>query len=66
MKNKLMIMKEKIILGKRLVVESVFNILKNYFNLEHSKHRSISNAYIYLISTLISYCINDSKLFINI
>lgn len=40
MKNKLMIMEEKIFLKKRSVIESVFNIIKNHINLNLSRSRS--------------------------
>ena len=61
MKNKLIPMFEKILLRKRSVIEAVFNILKYHFELEHTRHRSIWNASVHLISTLISYCLKPSK-----
>ena len=41
MKNKLIILKEKMILRKRSLVESVFSCLKRNFEFEHSRHRSV-------------------------
>ncbi len=40
-KNKFMILKEKMVLRKRSLVESVFSCLKRNFELEHSRHRSV-------------------------
>jgi len=38
--NKLMDLKDKIMLRKRNLIETVFGYLKNTFNLEHTRHRS--------------------------
>ncbi|MGI4851935.1 MAG: transposase [Janthinobacterium lividum] len=38
MKSKLMFWMEKILLRKRGVIESVFHVLKNGFELEHIRH----------------------------
>lgn len=43
MKNHLLDLKDKLILSKRSLIESVFNVLKNSMNLEHFRHRSITN-----------------------
>lgn len=40
MQNKLMIWKEKILLRKRGIIETVFDYLKNKLQLEHTRHRS--------------------------
>jgi len=61
MKNQLLPMAEKTLLRKRSIIESEFNILKYHFELEHTRHRSIQNAFVHLISTLISYCLKPSK-----
>jgi hypothetical protein len=61
MKTQLLSMAEKTLLRKRSIIESVFNILKYHFELEHTRPRSIQNAFVHLISTLISYCLKPSK-----
>lgn len=61
MKNRLLDITDKILLKKRSLIESVFNIMKNMLHLEHSRHRSIINAAIYLVTTLIAYCLKPSK-----
>jgi hypothetical protein len=65
MQNKLISIYEKMLLQKRNVVESVFNILKNHFKLEHTRHRSPINACVHLLSTLVAYCLKNSKPHIN-
>ncbi len=61
MKNKLMPWMEKILLRKRTIIESVFHILKDIFELEHTRHRSVPNAFVHLASTLLAYCFKNNK-----
>ena len=61
MQNKLMPLMEKLLLRKRGVVESVLHILKNTFEIEHTRHRSIANAFVHLVSTLLAYCFKTNK-----
>jgi len=61
MKNRLLEIWDKILLKKRSLIESVYNILKNTLHLEHSRHRSVINAGVYYITTLIAYCWKPNK-----
>ena len=61
MKNKLMDMFDKLLLKKRGIVESTGNILKNTFNLEHTRHRSEKNFLTNIFSTLIAYYFKSNK-----
>jgi hypothetical protein len=61
MKNYFMTIKDKILLRKRSVVESVFNILKNNMNLEHTRHRSPVNFLVNIISCLVCYQFKTNK-----
>jgi hypothetical protein len=61
MKNRLMMLIDKILLRKRSLIESVFNILKNQMNLEHSRHRSPVNFMVNIISCLTAYCFRSNK-----
>ena len=61
MKNYLMTIKDKILLRKRSVIESVFNILKNNMNLEHTRHRSPTNFLVNIISCLVAYQFRTNK-----
>ena len=61
MKNYLMTMKDKILLRKRSIIESVFNILKNHMTLEHTRHRSPINFLVNIISCLVAYQFRANK-----
>ncbi|MCM1001239.1 MAG: transposase, partial [Wolbachia endosymbiont of Melophagus ovinus] len=54
-------LKEKILLRKRSIVETVFDSLKNKFEIEHSRHRSPINFLVNIFSVLISYSIQSKK-----
>ena len=59
MKNKLFPLLDKLYLRKRAVIESVYDQLKNISQIEHSRHRSISNFLFNLIAGLVSYSFRD-------
>ena len=61
MHNILMPWNEKILLRKRSLIETVFDYLKNKLQIEHTRHRSPINAFIHILSTLISYQLKPSK-----
>lgn len=61
MKNVLMEMKDKILLRKRSVIETINDELKNICSIEHSRHRSFENFITNLISALIAYCFFPKK-----
>ena len=61
MKNRLLELWDKILLKKRSLIESVFNIMKNILHLEHSRHRSVINATVHILTTLIAYCWKPTK-----
>ena len=61
MENKLMDLKEKILLRKRNLVETVFDYLKNKMNIEHSRHRSPTNGFVHVLSTLVAYSLKKNK-----
>ena len=55
MKNTLMELKDKILLRKRSVIETVNDELKNMCQIEHSRHRSFENFISNMIAALIAY-----------
>jgi hypothetical protein len=57
----LMTAHEKLMLSKRSLVKTVFDYLKNKFQLEHTKHRSPYNYLIHIMSTIIQYQLKPSK-----
>ncbi len=61
MQNCLMHMHEKMILRKRSLIETVFGYLKNTMQLEHTRHRSPINAFIHILSTLVTYQLKPTK-----
>jgi hypothetical protein len=61
MKNVLMEMKDKILLRKRSVIETVNDELKNICSIEHSRHRSVNNFISNTISALIAYSFFPKK-----
>lgn len=61
MKNKLMPMYDKIMLRKRLIIETINDLLKNKAQLVHSRHRSVANFLVNLVSVLAAYCFFDNK-----
>ncbi|MDR7132744.1 hypothetical protein J2X69_005118 [Algoriphagus sp. 4150] len=61
MKNVLMELKDKILLRKRSVVETINDELKNICQVEHSRHQSFDNFITNLIAGLIAYFFFDKK-----
>ena len=56
-----MTLKDKILLRKRSVIETVNDELKNICQIEHSRHRSVSNFLINTISALVAYSFFPKK-----
>lgn len=52
---------EEIMLKKRGLVESVLNILKSYFKIEHTRHRNPLHAFINILSGLLAYQMSPKK-----
>lgn len=61
MKNQLMGMREKILLRKRSVIETINDELKNICQIEHSRHRGRANFLMNLVSGIAAYCLFDKK-----
>ena len=61
MKNVLMELKDKILLRKRSVIETINDELKNICQIEHSRHRSFTNFITNMISGLIAYSFFPKK-----
>ncbi len=54
-------MKDKILLRKRSVIETVNDELKNICQIEHSRHRSFTNFITNMLSGLIAYSFFPKK-----
>lgn len=61
MKNKLLILREKILLRKRSIIETVNGVLKEDFQIRHTRHRSFINGFIHIFSTLVAYVFKSNK-----
>lgn len=53
--------KYNLLLNKRAVIESVFDILSSICDIDHSRHRSPSNAFVSIYASLIAYQYMDKK-----
>ena len=61
MRNYLMPLADKVMLRKRFVIETVLDTLKSEMGLEHSRHRSVVNAMVHVLSCLIAYAFRPGK-----
>ncbi len=61
MRNVIMEMKDKLLLRKRSVIETINDELKNICSIEHSRHRSFGNFITNMISGLIAYSFFPKK-----
>lgn len=61
MKNKLVLLQEKMLLKKRGMIESVIDILKSVCNIEHTRHRSPLNMMVNTYAALCAYSTFERK-----
>ena len=61
MRNHLMPLADKLMLRKRFLIETVLDILKCEMGLEHSRHRSVINAMVHVLSCLVAYAFRPGK-----
>lgn len=61
MKNHLMHLSDKLLVRKRVIIETIIDQLKNISQIEHSRHRSPINFVVHLIAGLIAYSHQDKK-----
>lgn len=61
MKNYLMPLIDKLLLRKRFIIETIFDILKVHMNLAHTRHRSPTNACVNILSCLAAYQLKADK-----
>jgi transposase len=57
---------EKAILRRRSLIETVFDELKNLCQIEHTRHRSVSNFLVNLMAGIVAYCLSDTKPSLNL
>jgi hypothetical protein len=61
MKNKFIRLEDKYLLKKRTIVEKVIDLLKDWMNLWHTRHRSVNNGFNNLLACLAAYNFLDHK-----
>ena len=61
MKNRLLPMDDQVLLRKRAIVETIIDQLKNISQIEHTRHRSVTNFLVNLLRGLIAYCHQPKK-----
>jgi transposase len=61
MKNQLMSLSDRLLLRRRAIIETIIDQLKNISQIEHSRHRSISNCFVNVLCGLIAYSRRPSK-----
>jgi len=61
MKNRLMLFSDKLLLRKRAIVETIIDQLKNISQIEHSRHRSVTNFLVNVLCGLIAYAHQPKK-----
>ncbi len=66
MKQKLMSLKDRLLLRKRSLIETVNDQLKNISQIEHTRHRSPQNFLINLLSGLAAYSLQPKKPSLNL
>ena len=66
MKNKLIPLFDKLLLRKRVLIETVHDQLKNISQIEHTRHRSPANFLVKVIAALIAYTHKEKKPSLNI
>lgn len=66
MKNKLVPMMDKLLSRKRSIIETINDQLKNISQIEHSRHRSVTNFMINIVAGLVAYTHQEKKPALNL
>ena len=66
MRGCLMTIGDKLLIRKRALIETINDELKNIAQIEHSRHRSLANFIMNLLSALAAYCFFPKKPMINL
>ena len=61
MRPRLLPLRDKILLRKRMLIETVNDQLKNICQLEHTRPRSPTNCFVHVLSALIAYTYQEKK-----
>ena len=66
MKPKIIALFDKVMLRKRSIIETINDQLKNISQIEHSRHRSLTNCMINVVAGLLAYSYQEKRPSINI
>lgn len=66
MKAQAMDVFDQLLLRKRSIIETINDQLKNIFDLEHSRHRSLTNYLSNIVAGLIAYSYQEKKPALNL
>lgn len=61
MTNRLLLLHDKVLLRRRVLLETVFDQLKHLMQVEHTRHRSATNFAVNLVAGLVAYCHQPNK-----
>jgi hypothetical protein len=60
-KNRLMRLWDKLLLRKRVLIETINDQLKNISQIEHTRHRSVTGFIVNLVAGLVAYSYQPKK-----
>lgn len=66
MKNRLVPLMDKLLSRKRSIIETINDQLKNISQIEHSRHRSVTNFMINMVAGLVAYTHQEKKPALNL
>ena len=66
MKGHIMELRDKLLLRKRAIIETINDELKNLCQIEHTRHRSVNNFIMSTLGALVAYCFFPKKPSLNI
>jgi hypothetical protein len=65
-KGHIMELKDKLLLRKRAIIETINDELKNLCQIEHTRHRSVNNFITNILGALVAYCFFPKKPSLNL
>jgi hypothetical protein len=66
MKNRLIPLLDKLLSRKRSIIETINDQLKNISQIEHSRHRSVTNFMVNMVAGLVAYTHQEKKPSLNL
>jgi hypothetical protein len=66
MRNKLMPLVDQLLLRKRAIIETINDQIKNIQQVEHTRHRSVTNAMVNVLAALVAYTHQPCKPSLNL